>query len=173
MLQSVPTRKVAQAARFRVSPPDMRVLQLFLCASIAISISACSSDVGVTDVQFGSFSGVGSGTVTFRATTTFSKGQDVQFGWAFSMKNPPQQISVQEIVEGPPGTVWEAPPTASEVQVTDGGRTATVTKNFSKPGSPFLFHNWSISESDPLGKYKAALLINGKQIRQVEFQVTN
>lgn len=156
-----------------VSPPDMRALQLFLCASLAFSISACSSDIGVTDVQFGSFSGVGTSTVTFRATTTFSKRQDAPFGWAFSMKNPPQQISVQEIVEGPLGSVWEAPPTASEVQVTDGGRTATVTKTFSKPSSPFLFHNWSISDSDPIGKYKAALLINGKQIRQVEFDVTN
>lgn len=156
-----------------VSPPDMRALQLFLCASIAFSISACSSDIGVTDVQFGSFSGAGTSTVTFRTATTFSKKQDVRFGWVISMKNPPQQISVQEIVEGPMGTIWEVPPTASEVQVTDGGRTATVTKSISKPSSPFLFHNWSISDSDPIGKYKVALLINGKQIRQVEFDVTN
>lgn len=127
----------------------------------------------MTDVHFGSFSGVGTSAVTFRATTTFSKRQDVTFGWAFSMKNPPQNFSVQEIVEGPLGTVWETPPTASEIQVTDGGRTATVTKAFSKPSSPFHFHNWSISDSDPIGKYKVALLINGKKIRQVEFDVTN
>lgn len=151
----------------------MRALQLFLRASIVFSISACSSDVGVIDVQFGSFSGVGTSAVTFRAATTFSKQHDVRFGWAFSMKNPPTQISVQEIVEGPLGTVWEAPPTASEIQVADGGRIATVTKSFSRLGSPFLFHNWSISDSDPVGKYKATLFINGKQIRQVEFDVTN
>lgn len=146
---------------------------LILCTLIAFSISACSSEIGVTDVQFGAFTGVGTSTITFKATTSISKKQELPFGWAFSMNNPPEQISVQEIVESPSSAAWEALPTDSEVQVTDNGKKAKVTKNFSNPGSPFLFHNWSISDSDPIGKYKATLFINGRQVRQVEFDVTD
>jgi hypothetical protein len=56
--------------------------------------------------------------------------------------------------------------------VSDEGRTATVTHTFHHPKSPFLFHNWSISDSDPVGRYKATLFIDGREIRRTEFDVT-
>lgn len=124
------------------------------------------------DVQFGSFSGVGTSTITFRAESSLSREQEPVFGWAFSMKNPPKAIKVREVVEGPPGAMWGSPAQSPEIQVTDGGRIAFVTKTFSKPNSPFLFHNWSISKSDPIGKYAASLYIDENLIRHIEFDVT-
>lgn len=139
---------------------------------VPLLISACSGDIGVSDVQFGTFS-VSSSSVAFRAESTLSKEREPIFGWVFSMKNPPQELTIREIVEGPIGTKWESPPNSPEVQVTDGGRIAQVTKYISRPGSPFLFHHWSISNLDPVGRYKASLYIDGKLIRQVDFEVTN
>jgi len=151
----------------------MRVTSSLIFISIALVISACSGDIGVSDVQFGSFSGVGTSFITFQAAGSLSRKQEPHFGWAFSMKNPPKELTVREVIEGPAGAMWESPNNSPEVQVTDGGKTARVTKTISKPASPLLFHNWSISNSDPIGKYRASLYIDGKLIRQVEFNVTN
>ncbi|MDD4912160.1 MAG: hypothetical protein PHP57_07680 [Sideroxydans sp.] len=150
----------------------MRVLSSLFWASITLFISGCSSDIGVSDVQFGTFS-VGASSVTFRAESSLSRESQPIFGWAFSMKNPPQKFIIREVVEGPAGTIWESPPNSPEVQVTDGGRTALVTRTISRPNSPFIFHHWSISSSDPIGKYKAILYIDGEVIRHVDFEVAN
>jgi len=149
-----------------------RTLPGIIWALFAIFVSACSGDIGISDVQFGSFV-AGDSSIAFRAKNSFSREQEPIFGWVFSMKNPPQEFTIREIVEGPTGTIWEAPPSTPEVQVTDGGKTAQVAKVVLGPSSPFLFHHWSISNTDPIGKYKASLYVDGKLIRQVEFEVTN
>lgn len=124
-----PSTNLGRSLAHNGRPTAMRILRAILCALISLGAAACSNDRDVTDVQFGSFSGVGTGKVRFQATTTLSKKEGLHLGWLFSVRSHPGQVvTVQETVEGPPGTAWEAPPSASEVQVTDGGRTATVTR---------------------------------------------
>jgi hypothetical protein len=126
----------------------------------------------VHDVEFGSLSGVGARKLIFRATDSISRTGDLRFGWASSMKNPREEILVEEVVERPPGTAWEVPSIAPEVQATEGGSRAVTTRKISAGNSPVMFSNWSIIQADRVGTYRAALKINGLPVRQVEFQVT-
>jgi hypothetical protein len=46
-----------------------------------------------------------------------------------------------------------------------------VKTAFSNPGSPFFLHNWVLTKFDPVGKYKATPLIDGKEVKRAEFFV--
>lgn len=151
----------------------MRIARLILGVITVWLLASCSHEIEVFDIQFGSFTGVGTSTVIFRAETHMSRSRDLPVGWAFSMKNPPLTFTLREFIEGPPGTHWEAPPNTPEIQLSEDGRIAEVTKTISRPGSPFMLHNWTISSSDPIGKYKATLFIDGKLIKKVKFDVAN
>lgn len=142
-----------------------------LAFSIALLVSGCFNEAQVEDVRFGAFSGVGKSAVEFRATTALSKSDGLHFGWLFSLRGQSGQVKVREVVEGPLGTRWKAPAGLPEVQVTNDGRTATVTRDFSDIRSPFAFHNWAISDSDPVGTYKASLYVNGKRVSDLTFEV--
>ena len=145
-------------------------LLVFLICSLSVG---CSREIGVTDVQFGSFAGVGTNNLVFRAERTLTKAREVNFGWAFSMANPPEKLTLREVVTGPDGVIWVASSDSSGIEVSDGGKTVSVTKTISKPNSPFLFHHWSISPADPAGMYRATLYIEGQVAREISFVVSN
>lgn len=145
-------------------------------ASIIFAITCafalgCSNEIGVSDVQFGTFTGVGSTTIKFKAGNTLSKSDEAVYGWFFSMKNPPKEITIKEVIEAPIGGSWSVPPSARGIDITNDGKTVSVTKTISNPGSPFLFHHWSVSSTDPIGNYKAALYVEGQLVKEVDFAV--
>lgn len=144
---------------------------LLLAVSIAFLGSGCFSEAQVDDVQFGAFSGIGESAVEFRATTAISKRDSHHFGWLVSLRSQSGQVTLREVVEGPLGTHWEAPAGRPEVQVSNEGRTATVTREFLDVGSTLAFHNWVISDSDPVGTYTASLYVNGKRVSDRTFVV--
>lgn len=105
------------------------------------------------------------------ASGTIQNSDETEVGWAFSMQNPPASLTVTEIIEGPIATVWEAPSGAKGVRISEGGRVARVETVFTNPGSLLLIHNWAITRSDPLGQYKATLIIDWKEIKRAGFLV--
>lgn len=151
----------------------MNPANLLIIAITCIIALGCSQDIGVSDVQFGTFTGIGTDTIKFKAENTLSKSNEVSYGWAFSIKNPPEKFIIREVTEGPTGVSWEAPANATEVEISNNGKTVSVTKTISKPNSPFLFHHWSISSVDPVGNYKSTLYLDDKLIKEVNFVVIN
>lgn len=140
---------------------------------LSLLIFGCSKGIGVTDIQFGTFSGVGTHKVSFRANTTLLKSQEPIFGWAFSISNPPETLHIREVITGPEGSSWEAPPDKNGYELSDAGRTVSITKTISHPGSLFMFHHFAISATDPSGPYSAKLFLNNKLVKEVSFVVSD
>lgn len=145
------------------SPFPRLVLVLFCAVSLG-----CTKDTQYKSIQFGAFLFDGN-KVRFQAQTQIRKSNDTIIGWAFDIENPPQQITVREVISGPEGTSWPTNPG----EVTEGGRTVSVEKTIQRPGTTFLFHNWTIDQSDVSGNYKATLYIDSKLIKEVDFVVSN
>lgn len=137
-------------------------------ALICVVSLGCTEEAQYKAVQFGAFSREGN-KVTFQAQTRVLKTNETVIGWAFDIENPPRQLTIREVISGPQGTSWALGPG----EVTDEGRTVSVTKTIQNPGPTFLFHNWTIDHTDVAGNYKAMLYIDSKLIKEVDFFVSN
>ncbi len=149
----------------------MRSTSLLLLATL-VFLTGCTKELRVENVSFGAFDGVGSGSITFKETKLFSKAEESEYGWTFSIQEPPPSLTLKEVVSGPHGVVWDALRNTPGIEWSDDGRTVAITKVIQKPSSRLSFHNWATTASDPIGTYHAKLYIEGKLVAETDFVVS-
>lgn len=143
-----------------------------LLTAFILANTGCTPKAEVENAYFGRFTGVGSGEVVFSQTNSLSRKSENHYGWAVSVKNSPSQIVVKEEIETPTPAQWEIPLNSKTIQLSSDGKTVSATQTIPLKGQTFLFHNWSLSHTDPLGTYTATLFVEGKKVSEVHFIVT-
>lgn len=134
-------------------------------------VAGCGREkLEVTSAEFGSFAGVGTKSVTFIPSDKLSKRSEITYGWVVRMQPFEGSVTVKDEVETPVVARWEFPANA-DVQVSADGKTVSATQSIPVKGTSFLFHNWSLSQSDPVGTYKTRLYVNNKLVKETSFAV--
>ena len=149
----------------------MRPIRRLVIVTLILLASSCGREkLEVTSAEFGSFAEVGTNNVTFIPSDKLSKKNEITYGWVVRMQPFEGTVTVKDEVETPVVAQWEFPAN-SDVQVSADGNTVSATQSFPVKGTSFLFHNWSLSQSDPVGTYKTRLYVNNKLVKETSFAV--
>lgn len=149
----------------------MTQLRRLLILGLAFLIVGCGREQPeLVSAEFGTFTGVGTNDVTFTPVDQLSKKSEAIYGWKVNTRPFEGTVTVKDEVETPIPAQWEFP-TNAKVQVSADKKTVSATQSFPVKGTSFLFHNWSLSPSDPVGTYRTRLYVNNQLIKEVSFEV--
>lgn len=145
----------------------MRKISIFFIITFALLSGCGESPVKIESVEFGSFSGKEE--IKFLPKTTFSRAHENNYGWLVIATPVGAEIEVIEEIEAPVPTTWGEP--TPSVQISENNLKATTTRTMAISKGGFIFSNWSTLPTDPIGIYKAKLIIKGKVVKETLFTV--
>lgn len=149
----------------------MTTLRRYLSLCLAFALISCGkTELKIVEARFGIFTKDGTDKVVFTPTERLSKKSEAAYGWFVKIQSFEGVVTVKDEVETPVPAKWEIPAN-SPVQISADGKTVSATQTLPVNGTSILFHNWSLSSSDPVGSYKNKLYVNSQMVKEVSFAV--
>lgn len=143
-----------------------------LLATLLLPTLAGAADVDVISAEFGLFEENQSGEITFLPTKVVPQAVGQRYGWIIELRTRKRSLAVREEYVLPPTKESKVPdtPIARNLHIPDLRRTQ-VSQRQLVPFDNQIVGEWSVGPTEPAGKRKLHVIVEGEAVAAFEFEV--
>jgi hypothetical protein len=148
--------------------------RIFIHICLLLLVTSCSSNESpkYQSIEFGVFKEINNNQYELNRSRNLNLSSKASYGWHAQIEPFIGKVKIREELELPaPASNWDTVENM-KVDVSPDGRKAVVEGEIDVNGK-FIGHaSWSLSEGDPVGKYKMRLFLNGVFKKEFAFNVS-